>query len=86
MFFSNISDGMFYVYSTLPSLPGCVHGDSLFVGSGDYRLQGTSPCIDAGSNDLLPADIATDVEGNWRILDGDGDEIATVDMGAYEKQ
>jgi hypothetical protein len=34
----------------------------------------------------LPADITTDVDANGRIVDGDGDETAIVDMGAYEKQ
>jgi parallel beta-helix repeat protein len=50
--------------------------------NGDYRLLATSPCIDAGSNDLVTT--ATDLDGNDRIIDGDLDGTATVDMGAYE--
>ncbi|MCK4782327.1 MAG: right-handed parallel beta-helix repeat-containing protein [Desulfobacteraceae bacterium] len=53
--------------------------DPLFVGSGDYHLTASSPCINSGDNDApdLPA---TDKDGNPRIFGG------TVDMGAYEFQ
>ena len=65
--------------------------ESLNNDYGDLRLRPDSPAIDAGSNDLLPADVFD--------LDGDGDitepipfdlagnarvENGTVDMGAYE--
>lgn len=43
----------------------------------NLRLQLGSPCIDAGINSALP-------DGNERIIDGDCDGTATVDMGAYE--
>jgi parallel beta-helix repeat protein len=51
--------------------------------NGDFHLQAGSPCIDAGSNDApnLPA---YDFERDGRILDGDGDGTATVDMGVDE--
>ena len=50
---------------------------------GDYHLTEDSPCIDQGSNDApdLPD---TDFEGDLRIIDGDGNSTATVDMGADE--
>jgi hypothetical protein len=66
----------------------CINLDPLFVDAagGDYHLQAGSPCIDAGSNSLLPEGMATDLDGNPRIVDGDGDVTATVDMGAYEFQ
>ncbi|GAB4489032.1 MAG: hypothetical protein OHK0019_06100 [Saprospiraceae bacterium] len=53
--------------------------DPLFVNpdSGDYRLQGCSPLINAGNN-AYAADIPTDIAGAPRIQDG------TVDIGAYE--
>lgn len=52
-----------------------------FVASGDYHLQGVSPCIDTGSNNY---GITDDLEGRTRPLDGDDDGVATCDMGAYE--
>jgi predicted outer membrane repeat protein len=60
----------------------CIHLDPLFVDAagGNYRLQATSPCIDAGDNSLVPVGITTDLDGNARIQNG------TVDMGAYEYQ
>jgi len=51
---------------------------------GDLHLQSTSPAIDVGNNAAVPAGIITDLDGNDRIVDGDGNGTATVDMGAYE--
>ncbi len=60
--------------------------------NGDFRLNATSPAINAGDNSLLPSDtsdldgdgdktekIPFDLDGNSRILN------STVDIGAYEK-
>ncbi len=52
-------------------------------GTGDYRLFGDSPCLDSGDN-TAPEVSMTDIAGNVRIADGDGDTSAVVDMGAYE--
>ncbi|MDP2894964.1 MAG: choice-of-anchor Q domain-containing protein [bacterium] len=49
----------------------------------DYRLADESPCIDAGWNEFWMSD-AVDLDGNQRIIDGDGDGADIVDMGAYE--
>ena len=56
------------------------------------RLSPGSPCIDAGDNTAVPADITTDLDGNPRFVD-DPDTVDSgmgdppiVDMGAYEFQ
>jgi hypothetical protein len=49
---------------------------------GDFHLGPCSPCIDAGDN--VPALPAQDFEGDPRVLDGEGDGTATVDMGVDE--
>ncbi len=52
--------------------------DPLFVDApgGNYRLQATSSCIDAGDNTAVSGTV--DLDGNTRIING------TVDRGAYE--
>jgi hypothetical protein len=58
--------------------------DPLFVDSlYDYHLQEDSPCIDAGDNSVAPD---SDLDGNSRIVDGNKDDSAVVDIGAYEYQ
>jgi serine protease len=64
---------------------GNISADPLFANptQGDYHLQQSSPSIDSGDNSTpnLPD---TDIDGNPRILDGDGNGTAIVDMGADE--
>jgi hypothetical protein len=48
----------------------------------DLRLQPTSPAIDAGVNSAVVTPL--DVAGNPRIVDGNGDGDAVVDLGAFE--
>jgi parallel beta-helix repeat protein/putative cofactor-binding repeat protein len=66
-------------------MDGNISADPLFVdpANGNYHLQPNSPAIDAGDNSApdLPA---TDFDGDPRILDGDGDGLAIVDMGIDE--
>ncbi len=57
---------------------------------GDLHLQPTSPCIDAGSNNLVPSILLSDLEGRPRFADrperpdsGQGSS-PLIDMGAYE--
>ncbi|MEN3315198.1 MAG: hypothetical protein V7605_1432 [Acidimicrobiaceae bacterium] len=49
----------------------------------DYHLQPASPVIDAG-NDTAPSLPPVDLDGRPRVVDGDGDGAATIDMGAFE--
>lgn len=70
------------------SLGGVGNGgdDPLFVdpAGGDLRLSPGSPAIDAGDNAAVPPEVTRDLDGNPRIVDGDGDLVETVDIGAYE--
>ena len=50
---------------------------------GDYHLQQGSPSIDAGDNQALIL-LDKDLDGGLRVLDGDGNGSAIVDMGGYE--
>ena len=65
---------------------GNIDANPLFAnaGGGDYHLLPTSPCIDVGSNDAIPAGVTEDFEGDNRIIDGDGDGNAVVDVGVDE--
>ena len=52
---------------------------------GDYHLMSYSDCVDAGTDDPIGGLTANDLDGNSRIIDGDGDGYPAVDMGAYEQ-
>jgi predicted outer membrane repeat protein len=60
--------------------PGFVH-----AAGGNFELPFGSPCIDIGDNQAtsLPTD---DYEGKPRVMDGNEDGVAVVDMGAFEFQ
>lgn len=65
------------------SNPGNISADPAFLSATDFHLQWGSAAVDVGNNSApnLPA---TDFDGNPRIVDGNGDGIAVVDLGAYE--
>ncbi len=71
---------------------GNISSDPMFIGpnGGDYRLSGSSPCIDAADNTAVPEDVVADLDDNPRFID-DPDMEDTgfgngpiVDMGVYE--
>ena len=64
--------------------PGNFNLDPRFVNAAatNFHLSAASPCIDAGTN--LVGLLATDLDGCPRPLDGNGDGMAVVDMGAFE--
>lgn len=51
---------------------------------GDFSPAAGSPLVDAGA--LEPGLPTTDVLGNPRVVDGNADGVAAVDIGAYERQ
>jgi len=72
--------------STYPGT-GNIRQDSLLVNpsGGDFSLSFDSPCLDTGSNADVVA-IPKDYEDAPRVVDGDGNGSAIVDMGACELQ
>lgn len=87
-------DGLWMLHSYMTNRtvdPGFASG---WDTSGTLQLSAESPLIDVGSNfvDIDPATPGVqflpeiDFAGNWRIVDGNADGAATVDLGAYEFQ
>jgi len=64
---------------------GNLSSDPLFMSAanGDFHLRLGSSAIDASDN-TTPNLPATDFDGNPRIVDGNNDGVAIVDLGAYE--
>jgi len=65
---------------------GNFDADPLFAdpGTGDYHLGDSSPCIDTGDPFYTPSSDERDFDGDTRVLDGDGDGDAVVDVGCDE--
>ncbi len=72
-----------------PVYPGTgnKNGNPMFtdVDSNDVSLSFDSPCLDSGSNAAVLG-VLKDYDGGNRIVDGDGNGTAIVDMGALELQ
>ena len=56
--------------------------DMLGTEDDDFRLYASSPCIETG--DTSAVTVGIDLDGNPRLVDANGDDVADVDMGAYE--
>lgn len=80
---------------------GTVNGGTLLTGDpslGDLQdnggptqtqaLQSDSIALDAGDNSVVPDSLTSDQRGSGfdRIIDGDNDSVATVDLGAFESE
>jgi len=67
------------------SNPGNISADPLFLSgsNNDFHLSQGSPAIDSGDNSAASLPTA-DYDNNPRISDGNGDSVATVDLGAFE--
>jgi len=57
-----------------------------FSDVGDMHLTDGSPAIDAGDDTFLAPEDVTDLDGQNRFHDGNGDDVPTVDLGCYEYQ
>ncbi len=65
------------------SYPGNISADPQFFSTTDFHIPWGSPAVDAGANS--PANLpSTDFDGNPRVVDGNGDGVAVVDLGVYE--
>ncbi|MCF7794155.1 MAG: right-handed parallel beta-helix repeat-containing protein [Candidatus Cloacimonetes bacterium] len=90
--YNNIEGGSSAIFSDNNSnvinlLEGNIDEDPQFLLSGDdpYQLSELSPCIDNGTPDTTGLFLPPwDLLHHGRIWDGDGNGLATIDMGCYE--
>ena len=83
--YSSNGAGYTGVISDLTGVDGNISTVPLFRGflTGDFHLVAGSPGLDIGTNNA-PGLPAADFDGRPRIVDGDSDGVAVVDMGAFE--
>lgn len=65
----------------LPNASDCIGENPEFLGTNDYRLAKTSPCVDAAGASPLAADLP----GMVRPADGNADGLFIADLGCYER-
>jgi hypothetical protein len=85
--FSSSGAGFGGVCSGVGGTNGNISSDPQFVKapSNNYQLKATSPAVDAG-DDAAPQLPVKDLKNKPRIVDGNADGNAVVDLGAYERQ
>jgi hypothetical protein len=71
--------------SAQSSTNGNISANPSFTGAVNFRLRAGSPAIDTGDN-AAPDLPSLDLAGKPRIVDGNHDGVAAIDMGAYEYQ
>lgn len=61
---------------------GNIDSDPCFVddANDNYHLSPNSPCIDKGDPDLITGPNETDIDGDYRVIDGDANYTKVVDM------
>jgi len=67
--------------------PNVIYDDPQFIdyAGTEYHLNENSPCIDTGDETLISFTLPEfDLDGNDRIVDGDNNGTATIDMGVFE--
>ena len=78
----NLDQDPHFVDPSTPNGP-----DGVFATPDDgVNVSGISPALDAGDNGAVPSGISTDITGNDRIQDRNGDGTARVNIGAYETE
>lgn len=73
-------------YNCTPDV-GCISENPMFVDmyDVDFHFSEYSPCIDAGIPDTTGLNLPQfDIDDNPRVVDGNGDGLAIIDMGCYE--
>ena len=81
-----IADDSFLIERLRDRLQQVQSGEGRFNMNAALRVIGASPCINRGKNSYVPSGVTTDLDGYPRIVDGNADGTATVDLGAYEYQ
>ena len=79
-----VGNGIDYkTISNQTGISGNISSDPLFMdaSNNNFRLRRESPAVDAGTNMSAPGQ---DFERDTRPVDGDGNQVATVDIGADE--